>query len=302
MIKPITKLIAERLELKEWDTDVLIAPMGYDPIANKFTLVIKGPDFSRKFIIKVSSSSNLNDLIRQEANSIASLTDMGIQGIPQMILHGMQDGRYFFTQEFISGTRPRSSEGTFDDAYNATREWLGSLSSRTGGKAIDATSLVKRAEAFNSIVSEFFPSSESIDFMEKLAPDSKIPTSWVHGDFCHGNLIIDPMKKLWVTDFAFSASDEPPIDILDLIADYRYKPSFFFHQEQLSKYIGFFIPNEINPLFLLLYFLNRKIAIKVKERKRLYDEILILNLDEEMSKIGEAGFLKELLIMMKENS
>jgi hypothetical protein len=299
MIQIVAQLIAEKLELKKWSSEVLLAPMGYDPMANKFTLVIKAPNFSRKFFVKVSGSSNLNDLIRQEAESIALFASIGIQGIPQMILNGTQDGRYFIAQEFIAGKRPRSSEGTFDEAYNVTKEWLHSLCSKTAGKSLDAESIVKRAESLNAIISEFFPFSESIHLMEKLAPTCGIPTSWAHGDFCHGNLIIDPKRKLWVTDFASSSPNEPPIDVLDLIVDYDYTASSFFQPQRLSTYIDSFIPREINPLFLLLYFLNRKIAIKVKTMKKLYDELLTLNLAEQMSKIGEAGLIQHVIMKMK---
>ena len=202
MIHSIAQLIAEKVGSKDWKTEVLLAPMGYDPIASKFTLAFKAPNFSRKFIVKVSSSTNLNDLIRHEAEIIASLADMGVQGIPQIILHGMQDGRYFMAQEFIMGTKLVFSEGAFDATYNLAKDWLLALSSKTAGRPLDTGEILNRAKSFNAIISEFFPLSESIYHMEKLAPTCEIPTSWVHGDFCHGNLIIDSNNKMWVTDFS----------------------------------------------------------------------------------------------------
>ena len=82
------------------------------------------------------------------------------------------------------------------------------------------------------------------------------------------------------------------------MADYNYRPSFLLNSGRLSKYTESFIPKEINPLFLLLYFLNRKIAIKVSARKRLYEELLLMNLSEEMGRIGEAGMLQEIIMRM----
>jgi hypothetical protein len=297
VIEAIAQLIAEKLELKNWSSRVLLMPMGYDLLANKFTIEIKGPNVSKMFIVKVSSSYGLNDLVLQEADNIISLVKLGVKGIPAMILHGILDGRQFVVHEFIVGKKPRSSEGTFDEAYNITKEWLQILCSRTANKPIEPESLITKATSFNSIISEFFPFSESIHLMEKLAPICAIPTSWVHGDFWHGNLIIEPNKKLWVTDFAFSAEGEPPIDVLDLVSDY--KPSLFFSPERLSAYTDRFIPKGINPLFLVHYFLNRKIAMKVKSKKRLYDELLVLNLGEELTRIPEAGILHDVIMRTK---
>ena len=126
--------------------------------------------------------------------------------------------------------------------------------------------LLKKVEAFCKTTAEYFPVADTIPVMERLAPSCDIPTAWVHGDFWHGNLIIDSRRKLWVTDFAFSAPDEPPIDILDLISDYE--PWIFLSPERLKKYILPYIPKEINPLFLVLYMLNRKMALKVREKVR----------------------------------
>ena len=80
-------------------------------------------------------SYNLNDLIQAEANNVASLVQLGLEGIPPMILHGSLDGRYYIVQEFIDGKKPHSSRGTFDAAYSTTSDWLHSLVSKTGGKS-----------------------------------------------------------------------------------------------------------------------------------------------------------------------
>jgi hypothetical protein len=290
-------MIAERLELKNWSVRILLMPMGYDLLANKFTLDLKSPSISKKFIVKVSSSANLNDLVLQEAENEASLVRLGVKGIPEMILHDDLDGRHFTVHEFISGNKPHSSDGTFDEAYNIAAEWLHTLHSRTADTPLEAESIVRKAESFNATLSEFFPFSESIHLMEKLAPSCEIPSSWAHGDFWHGNLVIDSYRKLWVTDFAFSAGGEPPIDVLDLVSDYN--PSLFFSPERLSAYTEQFIPKEINPLFLVHYFLNRKIALKVKSKKRLYNELLVLNLGEELTRIGEAGILRDIIMKTK---
>ena len=51
----LTRLIGEKLELKKWTSEVMLKPMGYDLLANKFTVVIKSGSFAKKFIVKVSS-------------------------------------------------------------------------------------------------------------------------------------------------------------------------------------------------------------------------------------------------------
>ena len=133
------------------------------------------------------------------------------------------------------GTKARW-EGAFDATYNLAKDWLSSIL-KSSRETTRHGEILNRAKSSNAIISEFFPLSESIYHMEKLAPTCEIPTSWVHGDFCHGNLIIDfSNNKMWVTDFAFSAPDEIPIDVLDLVADYNYRPSFLLNSGRLSKY------------------------------------------------------------------
>lgn len=293
-------MIAEKMELKNWTSEVLLRRMGYDLLANKFVITIKSGEKAKKLMVKVSSSCSLKDLIQREANSIDSIVKAGVQGIPETILHGSFDDRYFIAQEFVEGKKPHSSSGTFDAAYQISSPWLSSLLSKTSTKEVDAERLLKKAQNFSKISSEFFPTIDAMFLMEKIAPSTGIPTSWVHGDFWHGNLLIDPNGKLWVTDFAFSAPDEPAIDVLDIISDYE--PSIFISQERLMRYTRAFIPKDINPLFLVLYMLNRKMALKVNEKKRLYDELLVLDLSKELANIGEAAILQDLGRAMRSNS
>ncbi|MGD0477862.1 MAG: aminoglycoside phosphotransferase family protein [Nitrososphaerales archaeon] len=293
MIRALAQMLAEKLELKGWNSNVLLKPMGYDLLSNKFTIVMKTSELSRKFIVKVSNSANLNEFLSEEANSILVLVGSGVKGIPEIILHGSLDDRYFMAQEFIEGQKPHSASGTFDAAYSLTRDWLLSLRNKTAGKEMAGEQLMKTVESFTSISSEYFPVLDSLSLMDKYRPSCGIPTSWAHGDFWHGNLIIDSKGGLWVTDFAFSSPNQPPIDVLDLIADYD--PLIFLSPEMIQKYTSGFVPREVNPLFLVLYSLNRRIALKVRVKKRLYEELLVLNMSEELSKIEEAGILQSIV-------
>ena len=295
MIQNVTRLIAEKLALGDkWTSQIMLKPMGYDLLTNKFTIAITSETGqTKKFIVKVSNGHNLNDLVQTEANNIESLLNLRVEGVPPLIAHGLLEGRYFIAQEFIVGRKPHSSKGTFDAAYELASPWLGSLLSKTQGKTIDAETILKRTEQFCKTTSEFFDVMDSTSLMEKLAPKCEIPTYWAHGDFWHGNMLVDMKGKVWVTDYAFSAPEEPPIDVLDFISDYE--PWVFLSKEKLGKYTARFVPREINPLFLVLYLLNRKIALKVREKTRLYDELLSLNLSSELASVGEAGILRDII-------
>jgi hypothetical protein len=65
-----------------------------------------------------------------------------------------------------------------------------------------------------------------------------------------------------------------------------------------SPYISGFVPGGVNPMFLVLYNLNRKIALKVKARRALYDEMLLIDFNRALATIEEAGVLRKLTMAL----
>jgi Ser/Thr protein kinase RdoA (MazF antagonist) len=125
--------------------------------------------------------------------------------------------------------------------------------------------------------------------MEKLSPGTQLPTSRVHGDFWHRNILLRGDEVI-VTDFAFSSPREPPVDYLDLICDYD--ASIFLDAKRLQTYSKFLQLGEAEIPFLHLHALIRKIGLKVERRKTLYYELVLNNLESSMNEISEVGIAK----------
>ncbi len=290
MIEEVIDLLASKLGLKEYKSRFfLIERGGYDMATSKFTIVLTSRGLSQKFFVKISNSVHLSDYLKKESENLNLLHKYGVNGIPEVIANGKIGERYFLAEKFIEGKRLGSSE-SFNNVYTAADAWLKELYIKTESSEIQPDELLKRAEEHISCASEFFDLSNLLLLMEKTSPKEPIGGFMIHGDFWHGNMVRSKSEKIFLTDFALSAEKEPPIDMIDLLADYEFKS--LLDRKRLRSYMSPYLPASIDPIFFTLYSMVRKLAAKVKIRLSLYDQYLIKDLDTSMMEIREAGILK----------
>jgi len=290
MIEEVIELLASKLGLKEYKSRFfLIESGGYDMVTSKFTIVLTSKGLLQKFFTKISNSVNLSDYLKKESENLSLLNKYGVDGIPEVIANGNIGGRYFLVEKFIEGKRLSSSE-PLNNVYPAAETWLKDLYTKTETSEIEPSELLKRVEEYISSASEFFDFSNLLSLMEKTSPCEPLRSVVIHGDFWHGNMIRNKKGKIFLTDFALSAEREPPIDMIDLLADYDFKD--LLDERRLSSHMSSFLPTSTDPVFFTLYSMVRKLAAKVKTRISLYDQYLVKDLDASMMEIREAGILK----------
>jgi fructosamine-3-kinase len=265
---------------------------GYDTVATKSVLSLVGKDRTVKVFVKISNSERLSHYLEVEAEGLSSCSKSGMRGVPQVLARGSIEGRYFLAQRYIPGPTMHGSRRYLDEALIRTRDWLSELYGKTRGSYIEPADLIRRARRYAETASDFFDLTDCVSFLEKLSPGGWVPTYRIHGDFWHRNILLSG-DEVYVTDFAFSAAGEPPIDHLDLLSDYD--PEIFLNPKQIARYSKD-LPLEGNSiLFLHLYSLLRKIGLKVERREELYGELLLNNLEGSLNEIREVGVAKRLV-------
>ena len=293
MIARIAEAVASKLALDDWTWNAILTPMGYDLVASKCILQIRSHRSSSRFLVKMSNSHRLNYYVEKEANNMLTLSRFGVNWIPEMILHESFGGRSFIVERFVEGEKLHASSRWLDPIFHQTKGWLTELYAKAGLHEVSAEELIKRTQEHVETSKEFFDIDDSLVIMERHKPQGPIPATWIHGDFWHGNMIKDHAGHVWMTDFSMSSGNEPPVDVFDLILDYE--PDLLSSSRELAPYILHFLPADFDPIFLILYNLIRKLALKVGARKMLYEEMLLFDLRRGMDSIEEAGVLRKLI-------
>jgi fructosamine-3-kinase len=293
MIEEVIELLASKLKLKEYKSRFfLIESGGYDMATSKFTIVLTSRGFSEKFFTKISNSVHLSNYLKKESENLSLLNKYEVDGIPEAVASGNIGGRYFLVEKFIEGRRLGSSE-QLNNIYPAAEAWLKGLYTKTETSKIEPSELLKRVEGYVSCASEFFDIDNLLSLMEKISPQEPLRSFVIHGDFWHGNMIRNKEGKIFLTDFALSAEREPPVDVIDLLADYEFR--YLLDEEKLSSCMSTFLTDSTDPVFFALYSMVRKLAAKLETRIILYDQYLVKDLDSSMLEIREAGILKLLI-------
>ena len=291
MIEQIAAVVAQNESIHEYEIHVSTAPLGgYDTVAAKSLVTIVAQGKSERVFVKISNSEKLSYFLQNEAESMDACAAMGIKGIPQILGCGFIEGRYFLAQRYVPGSTLPSRPGYLNTAMAKTKDWLGALGSKTSGHPVESAELVRRAREYAWRASDFFDLADCLGLMERLSPRNPIPTSRIHGDFWHRNILLQ-REEVYVTDFAFSAPDEPPIDYLDLISDYD--STIFLDAKRLQGFSKLIPIDDSDLLFLHVYAMIRKIGLKTERRKALYDELLLSNLEASMNEISEVGIAKQ---------
>lgn len=291
MIGEIAAQVAENESLGAHEVRVLMAPVaGYDAAATKAIVSLFARDRVEKVFVKISNSEKLGGLLQSEAESINACNALGVRGIPEVLASGSIEGRYFFAQRYIAGPSLHGRPGYLDSALAYAKDWVAELYAKSRGPAVEPAELLRRGRENAERASGFFDLDDCLELMERLSPGVPIPTCRIHGDLWHRNMLLHG-KELYVTDFAFSAPAEPPIDLIDLVCDYD--PDLFLEPKRVQRYSGSLQVDEAAIPFLHVYALVRKIGLKAERRKLLYDELLLNNLEKSMNEITEVGSAKQ---------
>jgi fructosamine-3-kinase len=293
LIDQIAAAVAQKGALGDYELHVLTAPLtGYDTMASKVLVTLLARGRREKIFVKISNSERLSPFLQKEAESILACSALGIKGVPRVLAYGSIEGRYFLAQEYVAGTTMHGRPSYLDVAITKTKDWLAALYEKTRGTPVGSAELVRRGREYAKSASDFFDLTDCLALMERLSPHKPIPTFRIHGDFWHRNILLQG-EEVYVTDFAFSAPGEPPIDYLNLMCDYD--PNIFFDPNRLQNYSKLLPYDNAELLFLHIYALIRKIGLKVERRKMLYDELLINNLESSMNEIREVGVAKQVV-------
>lgn len=293
MIEEIGHMLAEKLELKDFDLQYTLPSFGgYDLVSSKVHIILTSSGNKHDFFLKLANSPALSSILLHEADSIVFLFERGIERIPKITLHGSFSGRYFIVEQYVKGKRMHSAPQYLSYAYERTRGWLQRLYERTLSSSTTPSELLKRAEQHISKCSGVVNLSDSLSSLQGLSVEEEIPLCTIHGDFWHGNMIVDEHGMVTLTDFAMCSKDEPPVDYIDLVSDYN--PSVLLDSSKLSIYRHSLL-SEHNQFFLIVYQLIRKISLKVQARLKLYDELLLEDIYDSLTEIRELAVLKYVL-------
>ncbi|MEM0117522.1 MAG: aminoglycoside phosphotransferase family protein [Conexivisphaerales archaeon] len=293
MIEVISQEIAIREGLNGPKTRFFLYPTGgYDLVSSKFAVSYRTSRGSAKYFVKISNSTKCSTYLRREAENIKVFLDRKTGHVPRIIADGYIGNRYYLVESFIDG-HTLSSSSTVSRAYGLLKPWLTSPSLKTPGKKLIPEEFIKRTEKNLKVASEFFRFDGILQRMDRLSPDNEIQSSILHGDFWHGNILIDKNGDFHLIDFTLSSQDEPPVDLVNLIADLD--PRMLLREDLMRPYFQTILPDTASITFFALYELTRKVALKIEVRKMLYEECLLQDLNASMAEIREAGMVKLLL-------
>jgi len=294
MLKEISERVAQNLGFDKYTVGFIIKPMaGYDMFTSKFILTLSNKKVKERFMVKIVNSPAFIHYLQNEARSILRLQNMRIQGIPSIITCGMNDYRYYIVERFISGSRAHASTLAFKEMFGQVKSWILNVQNRTTVGYFDPRLLLSKAVRYSENITEFFDLNDAVYYMERKLPDTTVPLCTVHGDMWHGNILVDS-KNIHLVDFALSSEAEPPIDILDFIADYQ--PSILLNAQALATLCKSLLPPNVDPIFLTFYSLLRRLSIRVTIAKKLYDQLLVFNLSTTLNEMKEAGLIKYILM------
>ncbi len=293
MIHRIAAFVAEKEGLEDWSSSFILNPFqgGGSASTRKFILSLKAKNISSKFLIKVSTTQKLSQVVAQEAMVLDSLAELAIPGIPELILHANINGRYFLVQRFVNGVKIKKSGLSLESAIPIVENWLQNLYRKTRDGEIEVDELIKRADGQVAKISEFHNVTDALSIMDRSQPRVTIPTSLIHGDLNHLNVIRG--DGIWIVDFGLCSRREPPLDILDLIASYD--PGVLTSKRKLDSFSSKVLPRDVNPLFLALYALIRGTALEIESKRSRFQELLFPNLEERILRMSVAKILHNVI-------
>jgi len=283
IIEDIAALTAESRELKDWKWDFLLAPLGYDSSTRKYILSLKTRSDSLRFFIKVSTIPKFSDQVEREGKTIDHLRRLGVPGIPDPVLTGTVNGRKFLVQKFIDAKTLQKSEMALEAARDRIENWLLNLYGKTRDRGADADELMKRSDQNISDMSGYIHAEDALAIMDAERPEVPIPTSWIHGEFWQNNVLVGK-KQVWIVDFATCSANEPPLDILDLVS--HHSPRELLSSQKLTPFISKFIPLQVNPVFLVMYSLIRRMSLLIREQIKVKQELSFMkDIESALAKI-----------------
>jgi len=297
MIEDIANKIAEKMDLKEWNYNTIISKFGRvgEP-THKFIIRINTSKDKREFFVKVCKDPNISKYLLNEAKNLEYLNKLDIKGIPSLILTGSHYGKKFMVESFIPGKKVSS----YLDIIELARQWLVNLYSKTQKGFVSCDVLIDKASEYTDYLSNWFDLGDAINLMEKYKPDKPLPLVFTHGDFWSDNIIVT-REGIGVIDFSNSEDNQPPLDIFTFINYLSLEnPKIFASTKRLRNLTIDFLPDGVDPYFMLIYNSIRRAAQITSWAEELYNNLLIID-SRQISKFAlyQIWLLKNLSLNLR---
>jgi len=297
MMEKIASQIAEKMNLKEWNYNVIISNFSLlgEP-THKFILKVKTQKNQWEFFVKVCKDPNLSKYLANEAKTLEYLNGIGIQGVPNLILKDSYHGKEFVVESLLHGKKVRHHR----DVLGRSFDWLSNLYSRTQKGSISCGDLLDTASKYVNYLSKWFDLGDIMSLMEKYLSKETLPSVFTHGDFWCDNMILTK-EGIGVVDFSLSADKQPPLDIFTLLSYSSLEdPEILASEKRLRGFTASFIPSAIDPYFLLIYNTVRRAAQLTRLMEDLYDNLLLLDTREISSlALYQIGLMKNLSLRLR---
>ena len=283
--------------LKEWNYNTIISKFGRvgEP-THKFIIRINNSKGQWQFFVKVCKDSNLSKYLLNEAKNLEYLNELDIKGIPSLVLRDSYHGKEFLVESFIPGKKVRS----YFDIIELARQWLADLYSATQKGFVSCDDLMDKASDYTRYLSKWFDLGDIISLMEKHLPDKLLPLVFTHGDFWSDNVLVT-REGIGVIDFSLSEDNQPPLDIFTFINYLSLEdPKIITSNERLRDLTECFLPDGVDPYFLLIYNAIRRAAQITSWAEDLHNNLLLID-DRQVSKLAfyQIWLLKNLSLNLR---
>ncbi len=205
------------------------------------------------YLFRVSPADHYSR--KQEEFAQVARLNQRTDAFPQAVEHGLSPDHKdcFVRYQWIEGTEslnvfPRlTDEQQYEHGVTAGK-LLRMIHDLTQTKVVDSYAAISekmavRKQQMKDLQLEFEGYDQMLTFLdEKLHLLKNAPTSFQHGDFHLGNMLIDPAGRLRVIDFNRSNFGDP-MDDYDRLFTFSRKESIPFARGQLMGYVGGSIPD-----------------------------------------------------------
>ena len=237
--------------------------------ADHAVIELRGKGETLKFLAKMARFPVVSGQVQHEAKILRKLHDMHVTHIPEVVLDGSCEGRAFFVERFIEGTRLKDTALSEAEKLQTLLGWMKRFYSQTRGNPIEPRELVQRAEKARELASEFIDLTEAVAVLEKTIPNDKIPGVCWHGDAFDVNFL-STKNGLVGVDFGYSEFDQTPAEPYVLVPP----GTLSEHAEELDVLSSL---SHVNPLFLAVYATVMHLDQRLRVQKELEDNLLLVD-------------------------
>ena len=217
---------------------------------------------------------------------------MHVKNIPEIVLNGSCDGRAFFVERFIEGTRLKDSTFSRSEKLRMILDWMKGFYSQTLGGTISPDEMIRRADEVTELTNGLTDLTEALSLLETCKPSiEKIPTVCWHGDAYDMNFVTT-QQGIIAVDFGYAKFDEPPAEPYILVP-----PSALSKDAKDLDLLS--VLDGVSPFFLGIYECIVRLGDELKIQRGLEENLLLVDMPHEFPS-RELGKLEGLLMRYKE--